>query len=302
NSYLELGNICLLQKQDEKAIDYFKQALALVRESDSPSAFASISAAIAQALASAGSLQEAEHYNREGLSACNKEDKNQLASLTLNEGLIAAGQSDHQRAVRQYSEAIRLGENDPSVLWQAYAGLAREQAASGDRAAANGSFERALHVIEQNRSEQLITDYKITFLSQLIRFYQQYVALLISEGENDRALEIADSSRAGVLTEDLLGESAKRRQGLAAEIRKAAEISHATLLFYWLAPQRSYLWVIRAGGSEVIPLPGQPQIDQDVRSYRHLLEQEKRDPLAAPNPVGKRLFETLLAPASIAKG
>src|SRR6185437_5396192 len=73
NSYLELGSIYLLQKQDEKAIEYFKQALALVRESDSPAAFASISAAIAQALAAVGSLQEAEHYNREGLSACNKD-------------------------------------------------------------------------------------------------------------------------------------------------------------------------------------------------------------------------------------
>ncbi|HSU59451.1 MAG TPA: CHAT domain-containing protein [Bryobacteraceae bacterium] len=302
DSYLDIGNIYLLQKQNDQAIENFRRALSLVRESDSPAAFTSISAGIAQALASAGSLQEAEQYNRKGLSACNRDDKNQLAALTLNEALISARRDQHQRALEQYRETVRLGQNAPSVLWQAYAGLALEQAAIGDHSSANHSFEQALNIIEQNRSEQLVTDYKITFLSQLIRFYQQYVALLISEGENDRALEIADSSRASILTEDLLGESGVRREGLVAEIRKAAETSHATFLFYWLAPRQSYLWVVRARGSELILLPGQAQIDRDVESYRHFLEQEKRDPVAAPNPVGRRLFETLIAPAAISKG
>ncbi len=302
DSYVDIGNIYLLQKQNEKAIEYFRRALALVQESDTPAVFASISSGIAQALAAAGSFEEAERYNREGLKACNKDDNDQLAALTLNEALIAAGASDHQRATEQYTEAIRLGQNAPSVLWQAYSGLALEQASLGDRTDANTSFEHALKVIEQNRSEQLITDYKITFLSQLIRFYQQYVGLLISEGETDRALEIADSSRASVLTEDLLGESSRRRQGLASGIRRMAKLSNTTFLFYWLAPKRSYLWVIRPRGAELISLPSGQQIDQDVESYRHILEQEKRDPLATLSPVGKRLFETLIAPAVIPKG
>jgi CHAT domain-containing protein len=302
NSYLELGTIYLLLKENEKAIQYFRKAMALVRESDSPGAFASVAAATAQALAAAGSLEEAERYNREGLRACNKDDKDQLASLILNEALIASRRAEHQLAIEQYTEAIRVGQDEPSVVWQAYAGLATEQAALGNRSASNTSFERALHVIEQNRSEQLIRDYKITFLSQLIRFYQQYVDLLISEGETGRALEIADSSRASVLTEDLLGESGTRRSGLAEEIRRAAQQSNTTFLFYWLAPERSYLWVIKGNGSQLLPLPAQEQIDRDVLSYRHFLEQEKRDPLITPNPAGGRLFDTLVAPAGIPKG
>ena len=302
DSYLDIGNIFLLQKQDQKAIEYFRQALGLARRTDTPAIFASISAGIAQALASSGALDEAERYNRDGLNACNKNDKSQLAALTLNEALIAARRSEHQQAATQYAEAIQLGAEDPPILWQAYSGLALEKAALGDRTAANENFERALNVIEQNRSEQLVTDYKITFLSQLIRFYQQYVGLLISEGDNDHALEIADSSRASVLTEDLLGESATRRSGLAAEIRRAAKRSNTTFLYYWLAPARSYLWVIAPHGSRLLPLPGQQQIDRDVQSYRHFLEQEKRDPLEAVNPAGERLFDSLIAPASIPKG
>lgn len=302
DSYLEIGNIYLLQKENEKAIDYFRRAMDLVRESDSPAAFASISAAIAEALASVGSLQEAEHYNREGLRACNHDDKNQLASLTLNKALIAARRAEHQAATAEYTEAIRLGQNDPSILWQAHAGLALEQAALGDQRAANRSFDQALNIIDRNRSEQLIRDYKITFLSQLIRFYQDYVGLLVAEGKNDRALEIADSSRASVLTEDLLGNSGTRRSGLLDEIRRTAKQSNATFLFYWLAPKRSYLWVIGGRRTQLVLLPEEQQIDRDVLSYRNLLEQEKRDPLATPNPAGRRLFEALIAPAAIPKG
>jgi tetratricopeptide (TPR) repeat protein len=302
DSYLEIGNIYLLQRQNDKAVEYFRQALALVRQTDTPAVFASLAAGIAQALASSGALDEAERYNREGLNACNKNDKGQLAALTLNQALIAARRAQHQQAAAQYAEAIRLGQDDPPILWQAYSGLALENAALGDRSTANRNFEQALNVIEQNRSEQLVTDYKITFLSQLIRFYQEYVALLISEGDNDRALEIADSSRAGVLTEDLLGQSAARRSGLAAEIRRIAKASDATFLYYWLAPKRSYLWVISPNSSRLLPLPGAQQIDRDVQSYRHFLEEEKRNPLDSVNPAGKRLFESLVAPASIPKG
>lgn len=302
DSYLQIGKIYLLQRENEKAVEYFRQAIALARKGDSPTAFSYVSAGIAQALASSGALDEAERYNREGLDACNKNDNGQLAALTLNEALIAARRSEHQQAAAQYAEAIRLGAEDPPILWHAYSGLALEEAALGDRSAANRNFEQALNVIEQNRSEQLVTDYKITFLSQLIRFYQEYVALLISEGESDRALEIADSSRAGVLTEDLLGQSAIHRSGLAGEIRRAAKDSNTTFLYYWLAPRRSYLWVIGPRDSRLLPLPGEEQIDRDVESYRHFLEQEKRDPLDPVNAVGERLFNSLVAPASVPKG
>ena len=298
-SYLDIGNIYLAEKDNEKAIEYFRRAMAQVRKSDSPFAFAFISAAIAQALASAGSLDEAERYNREGLAICNKNDKDQLAALTLNQGLIAARRNQHQRAIEQFENAIALGQNVPSVLWQAYSGLALQQASLGNRAAANHSFEEALAIIDHNRSEQLITDYKITFLSQLIRFYNEYVDLLISEGETGRALEIADSSRAGVLAEDLAGKSEIRRGSMIPEIRRMAKQTHTVFLFYLLAPQRSYLWVIRDDGIKLVCLPPQQQIEQDVQSYNHFIQDEKRDPLTAPIPAAKRLFETLIAPAGI---
>ena len=42
-------------------------------------------------------------------------------------------------------------------------------------------------------------------LASLIRFYQQYVAFLMREGDVAEALRVADSSRASVLTQDVTG-------------------------------------------------------------------------------------------------
>jgi CHAT domain-containing protein len=45
-----------------------------------------------------------------------------------------------------------------------------------------------------------------------------------------------------------------------------------------------------------VPLPGEEQIEQDVKSYRHVIEIEMRDPLKGASAVGTRLYRALIAP------
>ena len=92
----------------------------------------------------------------------------------------------------------------------------------------------------------LKTDYKVTFLSRLIRFYQSYVDALVDQGQIERALEIADSSRGRVLA--ARSNSAAPPKATAAALRQVAVDSHAVLLSYWLSPSRSYLWAVAADG------------------------------------------------------
>ena len=77
-------------------------------------------------------------------------------------------------------------------------------------------------------SDLLKTEYKLSFLTRLIRFYQDYVDALVDQGKIETALEIADSSRGRVLAE---------RQGVpaparakAATFRRMAAQSNAVLL------------------------------------------------------------------------
>ncbi len=302
DSYLELGNIYLLQKDPKGAIQNFRAAMNYVNKKDDPGRFAMISAGIAQALIAAGSLDEGEHYNNQALAAADPLDKPQLAEIHLNEADLLAKRSEHEKAIDAYRQSLRLGAEVPSVLWRAHAGVALEYAQVGKIQDATRSFDSALSVIERNRSEQLTKDYQITFLSELIRFYQEYVDFLISHGQASRALDVADSSRAAVLREALNGTAQAPVSKIESRAKLVAQQASSVFLFYWLAPRQSYLWVIGAKSSKVVPLPPEADIRKDVESYSYFIEQEKIDPLTNSNGVGKRLFDTLIAPACIPKG
>jgi len=301
DSYLEIGNIYLLQGDPQKAIQNYRTAMTYVRKEDSPRRFAMISSGIAQALIAAGSLNEAEQYNKQALDAADPNDHAQLAEIHLNEADLYAKRSKHTSAIDAYNQALQLGADTPSVLWRAHAGAGLEYADVGSIQEATRSFDVALSVIERNRSEQLRKDYQITFLSELIRFYQEYVAFLIDHGQTSRALDIADSSRAAVLRESLNGAPQAPVKKIEARIKTIASRTSCVFLFYWLAPKRSFLWVIGPKGGQVFSLPPAQEIRKDVESYSYLIEQEKIDPRTSANGAGKRLFDTLIAPACIPK-
>ena len=60
-----------------------------------------------------------------------------------------------------------------------------------------------MRTVEKTRSDLLKVDYKLSFLTQLIDFYRSYVDALVAQGREDRALEVAESSRGRVLAERL---------------------------------------------------------------------------------------------------
>ena len=295
--YSELGLIHLRREETAVALRYFQGAFNLVSK-DARVQYSLAAALLADVLEQTGSLDEAQRFSKIAFDFADQQDKAAIASITLTQAAIAERRGQHDQAIAIYQETLKIGNDAPSVLWQARAGLAGVYAAQGDFANADQNYAKALAVIASNRADQLKTDYKITFLSNLIRFYQDYVALLIQHGDSNRALEIADSSRASVLTEDLLGQSETSRAALLPQIQKAAKGSRSVFLFYWLAPRTSYVWAITGFESKAVPLSDQRQISQDVASYRALIEQEKRDPLAGSSQAGARLYQELIAPVA----
>ncbi|HMF79555.1 MAG TPA: CHAT domain-containing protein [Bryobacteraceae bacterium] len=293
-SYSALGNIYLEKGNTAKAVEYFRKALEQVNK-DAPVQYGQAAGSLAQALERTGSLDEAERYNQAGLQAISQKDTDGVASLTLNAAAIAEHRKQHDNAKAAYERVVRMSSNIPSALWQAYAGLAAIYGEAGDFKNANRHYEQALHVIESNRADQLYSKYKISFLNSLIHLYQEYVALLMKQNDPGKALEVADSSRASVLTEGLVGKRDARKKQLAREVQRAAKTGQCVFLFYWLAPEHSYLWATTEKGSTLIELPDRQQIDRDVQSYLALI-QERRDPLAASSPAGQRLYRTLIGP------
>jgi CHAT domain-containing protein len=130
-------------------------------------------------------------------------------------------------------------------------------------------------------------------------FYQAYVAFLIREGDTAEALAVADSSRASVLTQDVAGieEGERDNSGLISRVRHMAGRGKTTFLFYLLAPGKSYLWVVTDRQVQIATLPGEREIEDQVRSYRNLLEVEKADPLRSAGALPSRLYQSLVGPA-----
>jgi CHAT domain-containing protein len=142
-----------------------------------------------------------------------------------------------------------------------------------------------------------IQDYNLTFFSSQIHLYQEYVGRLIKQHDFRRALDVADSSRARLLLQRLTVSGAKQPAAIH-DYQGIARRLNAVLLFYFLAPEQSYLWVITPNGVHPpITLPPAEQLRRWVDQYNAFIERRVGDPMSAPNEAGRRLYDVLIAPA-----
>jgi CHAT domain-containing protein/lipopolysaccharide biosynthesis regulator YciM len=297
DSYRGLGESQWRQGDTHNAIRSLGEALNLASAEDTPRIYYQIACILASALETNGDLDAAESLIRSAIAA--NKDPEAVPSLHLVEAALAEDRGRHDLAVSIYRRALSAPIADPSVQWSANAALASIYADKNDGVSdlvARRLFESALTTIEANRAEQLENEYKITFLSTLIRFYREYVAFLMRKGDVTEALLVADSSRASVLTH-VTGVDARANRGLLERIQKAALRNNTTYLFYFLAPGKSYLWIITGRELKTATLPGEEKLGSQIRAYRHLLEEATADPLRSSNTLPSQLFKSLVEPA-----
>jgi CHAT domain-containing protein len=138
------------------------------------------------------------------------------------------------------------------------------------------------------------TELKLPFLTQRISLYQQYVETLIDQGDSDRALAVADSSRAQVLA----GHSGSLTTGRlpADAFRNIARQNGVVLLSYWLGPARSHAWVVNAREIHHVSLPPAAEIEALASEYKDAIERRLADPQRTRIPAAERLYQLLIAP------
>ncbi len=287
----EMGRTLALKGDTAKAIEYYRQALAVSKKLKDVSTddIRRWTSNLATALSAVGDWDAAEKANQEELALA--QDDQSKAYATLNAATIAAGRKHLDTAVALYKKAIGFKSTDPSVLWDSYAGLARAYAAAGDKAQARNYFEKAIQVVDTNQTVLFRDDYKLTFLSSLIRFYQDYVEFLMHSGDADRALQVVESSRARILAETTAREKPARPLS-AAELRQAAKRSGRVFLSYWLAPAQSYVWIVTPARVEHFPLGPAAGIESLVETSRQSMREW--DLLAKESPEARRLYDAVL--------
>jgi len=291
-----LGNIAtahLDQGDYAEAAREFREVLGIALETGDKESAAWWLNNLTLASINLGDLDAAERYNQQtvelGLSSWSDYYRR------VHEAEIAAARRDFTRAEKLFRAVLALDSADPAPVLDAEAGLAEVLISSSRPDAAESEFRRAMALIERERSQLVREEYKLSYLASLMETYEKYVDFLVTRGQNERALEVAESSRARLLDEKLRARHSSTHAVTAAALKNLARSSDSVLLSYWLAPGRSFVWTVTAAGIDLHILPPEKKISGLVDSYRGFIE-ALRDPLDSEFPAGRELSAILLAP------
>lgn len=293
-----LGDAYYRQGRYVEAEAVSEQALALERKMDDKRTLTECLNTLSEIALATGHVELAENHNREALGIERAGlDQFGIASSTIIAGRIATGRRQYPEAERTFQTIIADQGVETALRWEAQAGLAQVHAAKGNIALAEREFGESIHTITVARNGIKNEEFRLSFLSSAIRFYDAYVNFLIDHNRPLDALRIADLSRAQTLERGLSsGRNAQNGKSPSLRPQEIARRLKATLLFYWLGEERSHLWVITGKGVSLLPLPGRAEIDATVKSYLDTFTLP-RDPLEAGDTDGKKLYETLIEPA-----
>ena len=290
----QTGTTYMMKGDPKAAIPYLERALSLASEANRTRDAAIWAGNLSECYGELGDWQNAASFNQEAIRLKTAANLPTLYYNLLNAARIARGRGDSAEAARLYQQAIDDGKNDPSVVWEAHAGLGAVALQQHQPVPAVQHFEAAVNLLEKTRADVVSTELKLPFLTQRISLYQQYVETLIDQGDSDRALAVADSSRAQVLA----GHSGSVAGGRlpADAFRNIARQNGVVLLSYWLGPARSHAWVVNAREIHHVQLPPAAEIEALVSEYKDAVERRLVDPLRTQIPAAERLYQVLIAP------
>ncbi len=245
-----------------------------------------------------GRVDSAEKYNREALEIERAGlDQFGIASSMIIAGRVAASNKQYREAKETFQKVIRDKGLETALRWEAHTRLAQVYAAENLSASAETEFRYAIATIETARSGVHRDEFRVSFLSTAIEFYDDYVDFLIAQGRPDDALKVAELSRARTLEEGLAS-TAQAASLTRKRVRpqETAQKWKATLLFYWIGHNHSYLWVITPAKTEHFELPKAADIEPAVKAYRKTVlgMRDAQDPGGSD---GKKLYAMLVEPA-----
>ncbi|MEE8587030.1 MAG: CHAT domain-containing tetratricopeptide repeat protein [Acidobacteriota bacterium] len=309
-AYGQLGNLVYAEGHYDEARDAYREALAgaeALQVHGDAALWAGNTTTTLIVLADWEAARRANRRARSHLDALAARSGQAPAALwntaktLLNEARIATGLKDDSAAERAYLKVLQV-PSVPQLHWQAHAGLGRLFSSALENGKANQRFEQALGIIRQQRSELFGSASrgdskldKIVFFSRLAGFYRDYAEALVTQGREEDALLLIESSRALILQENLGLEDQSPWENDAGVFRQSARRLQAVFLSYWLAPGRSFLWVVTPDEVRCIPLPGSEKIAQLVQSFQGLIERKEH---TLNSSWGGQLYRTLIEPAS----
>lgn len=294
-----IGSIYYVREAYDKAIAYYRQASDIALSVPNRRFAAIYLNNIARAYIDQSKWDAAEKYSRLALETLRgvADARGAEAYYRLNSGLIAAARRESAEAEAQYHRAIELAEQEeqPNVTWSAHSELAALYRSDRNLAAAGKEYAAAMSVLDREWLALSRDQSKITFRGYQAGTYQQYVDFLSEQGQKEKALEVAESSRARLMGQKLESGSFVLPHFRADQAVRLARQTGTALVSYWLAPERSYVWAITAKGVSQFVLPSEKEIDALVERHQRAI-QELQDPLEENHAAASELYRMLIGP------
>jgi CHAT domain-containing protein len=282
-----------------RASQFYRQALDMARQMNSKEDIVTSLVLLAYVSIDLGKLDEAS-ASIEQVIPLVQANGNRLDALDvmLAQGRIAAARRQHQQAEASFRAVERDPDSQTSMRLGSEHELAKLFELEGNSDAADRMYKTALTTFESSRAQIKNETSQLPFLANATRIYDDYIHFLVKQGKQEEALAAADQSRARTLAQDLGGTAGKTAfRPSVLNPRQVAQKTGATLLFYWLGAQQSYLWVVTPAKTVLLPLPAESEIVARVKRYRRALL-DVEDPLASANEDGQALYHLLVAPAA----
>jgi CHAT domain-containing protein len=280
------------------ATQSYRRALDLARQIDSKEDIAFALEDLARVSVETGKLDEASAYLDQATPNEGAGGNRLSANIMLTQGMLAAARSQDQQAAAFFRAIQNNSEYPTTTRLDAGNELARLYEQEGKARDAERTYRATLTAFEAARAQLKHEDSQLPFAANATRIYDDYIHLLVSEGRSDEALAAADQSRAHTLAQGLgVAESKAGFHPAALNPRQIAQKAGATLLFYWLGTEHTYLWAITPAKITLLPLPAQAEIVGRITRYRKALL-DAEDPLEARNEDGQALYRLLVAPAA----
>ena len=244
-------------------------------------------------------LSEAKRYNQEALKMEDSGgDTFGVPDSLILAGHIAVAERHFGDADQFFHRVLSGSSSDAPLRWQAESGLAGVRDGEGKPVEAERMYLQAIDTIEKARHSIDHDELRLSFLSSGIAVYGEYIDFLVRHGRPLDALSQAELSRARTLAEGLsLDAKASSRTTPRVHPQQLAQRLHATLLFYWLGENYSYLWVITPARTASFALPSASEIERIVRAYGEAIVHSSDVLATADRLTGEKLYATLIAPA-----
>jgi CHAT domain-containing protein len=252
---------------------------------------------LAEIMLKTGRPNAAEEHVKEALQ-WEEKGRDHFGTLqsTLLSARIEAWKQHFSKSQRLFERFTKDKKIAASLKWEAEARLAKLHDDQGLVQQAAQEYKQAVKTIEAAQSAISSDELRLSFLAGAIEFYDDYVDFLVRRGRATDALSVAEQSRARTLAKGLASTN-EDAPGLPSDRpQKIAQKLNASLLFYWVGHDQSYLWVITPTKTSYFKLPKAADIEPVVKAYREALPNVD-DALDTGASAGNKLYAMLVEPA-----